>query len=49
MKNQMKYTELEVRTALIVHGYDEKNKEIAEEVNEKNFISYLFLLNSIQC
>ncbi|WP_105102731.1 hypothetical protein [Microbulbifer pacificus] len=44
----MKFLELEVRTALIVHGYDEKNREITEQINEPAFTTKLIAIERIQ-
>ncbi len=44
----MKYIELEVRTALIVHGYDADQKEIVEEVNETDYVKKLISLDRLQ-
>lgn len=32
------FLELEVKLAIVVHGYDSDNKEIEEVFNETNFI-----------
>ena len=42
------FLELEVRTALIVHGYDENNREISERVDEPNFMTKLVSTERIQ-
>lgn len=44
----MKFIELEVRTAFIVHGFDESNKEIVENVNEDKFVNKLISIERIQ-
>lgn len=44
----MKFLELEVRTALVVHGYDEHNREIIEEVNEPNYMTKFVTIERIQ-
>ena len=44
----MKYIELEVRTALIVHGYDSNNKEIEEVINEPDFVKKIISVKRIQ-
>ncbi|WGL15136.1 hypothetical protein PVT68_10150 [Microbulbifer bruguierae] len=44
----MKFLELEVRTALIVHGYDEHNREITEQINDPAFANKLIALERIQ-
>ncbi len=44
----MKFLELEVRTALIVHGYGDNNREITEPVNDPNFVTKLVAIERIQ-
>ncbi|WP_440877465.1 hypothetical protein [Thalassotalea sp. PLHSN55] len=44
----MKFIELEVKTAVIVHGFDSDNKEIIEDVNEENFVKKLISIERIQ-
>ncbi|MCA0899851.1 MULTISPECIES: hypothetical protein [Microbulbifer] len=44
----MKFLELDVRTALVVHGYDENNQEIIEQVNEASFMTKLIAIERIQ-
>lgn len=44
----MKFIELEVRTAIIIHGYDDKNQEIKEVSNETEFIEKLISIERIQ-
>ncbi|TLM74308.1 hypothetical protein ACONUD_16885 [Microbulbifer harenosus] len=44
----MKFLELEVRTALVVHGYDENNREIVEKVDEPEFKTKLIAPTRIQ-
>jgi len=44
----MKYLEVSVRAAIIVHGYDEDNKEILEEVNEGGYVTKLVALERLQ-
>lgn len=44
----MTFIELNVRTALIVHGFDEKNKEITETVNEQQYTKKLIALERIR-
>lgn len=44
----MKFIELEVRTALVVHGYDEDNKEIIEELSDNSFVTKLVSIDRIQ-
>lgn len=42
------FIDLEVRTAFIVHGFDNYNQEIVENLNEKSFTRKLILINRIQ-
>ncbi|MGI1999171.1 hypothetical protein [Shewanella frigidimarina] len=44
----MKFIELEVKTAFIVHGFDEKNKEIIENVSDDQFMKKLISIDRIQ-
>lgn len=44
----MKFIELSVRTAMIVHGFDEENKEIIETVSEEAFVKKLIAVSRIQ-
>lgn len=44
----MKFIELEVKTAFIVHGYDENNQEIREEVIDGKFETKLIAIDRIQ-
>lgn len=44
----MKYIEIEVRTALIVHGYDDENNEIEQEINEQEYMTKLVSIERIQ-
>lgn len=44
----MKFIELEVKTAFIVHGYDEDNKEIIENVSDEAFVKKLISIDRIQ-
>mgnify|MGYP005984864511 FL=1 len=44
----MKFIELEVKTAFIVHGFDENNNEIIENVNEDKFVKKLISLERVQ-
>lgn len=41
------FIELEVKTSIIVHGYDENNKEIAEKVNEVDFMKKIVAVHRI--
>ncbi len=43
----MKYIELDVRTTLIVHGYDDNNDEIVQEVGEQDYMTKLIPLERI--
>ena len=42
------FIELEVRTAMIVHGFDENNKEIEEKVAPAEFAKKLIAVSRIQ-
>ena len=44
----MKFIELKVKTAFIVHGFDENNNEIIEDVNEDKFVKKLISLERVQ-
>jgi len=44
----MSYIELHVRTALIVHGFDDENREIVEEVQETEYVRKIIALERIQ-
>lgn len=44
----MKYISLRVRTAMMVHGYTDDNKEIVEEFNDEPFVDKLVALERIQ-
>ena len=44
----MSYIELSVRTARVVHGYDEDNQEVVEEINENVYAKKLIRLDRIQ-
>ena len=44
----MKYIQLEVRTAMIVHGYDSEKNEIVEKFSEQEFTEKLVLIDRIQ-
>jgi len=44
----MKYIELDVRPALIMHGYDADNKEILEKVSKTAYGKKIILLERIQ-
>ncbi|MBX2840852.1 MAG: hypothetical protein KTR26_03720 [Flammeovirgaceae bacterium] len=42
------FIEIEVKTAIIVHGYDTNNQEIIEELNEEDFIKKIVSIDRIQ-
>lgn len=44
----MKYLDLNVKTAFIVHGFDENNNEIIEDVHDDKFIRKLISIDRIQ-
>ncbi|WP_075187020.1 hypothetical protein [Teredinibacter haidensis] len=44
----MKYIELDVRNALIVHGYDEDNRPLEEEIREEQYIRKLVAIERIR-
>lgn len=44
----MKFIELEVKTAFIVHGFDDNNKEIIENVAEQAFVKKLISIDRVQ-
>ncbi|NLR93229.1 hypothetical protein HGP29_18650 [Flammeovirga sp. SR4] len=44
----MMYIDLEVKTALIVHGFDENNQEIVERVQETDYVRKLISIDRIQ-
>lgn len=44
----MSYIELHVRTAMIVHGFDDENREIVEEVQETEYVRKIIALERIQ-
>lgn len=44
----MKFIQLEVRTAFIVHGFDENNQEIIEDVSDVEFVTKLISIDRIQ-
>lgn len=45
---QMKYIEIMVRAAKIIHGFDEHNKEIIETINETDYVNKLISVRRIQ-
>jgi hypothetical protein len=44
----MAYLEVSVRTAMVVHGYDEDNRAIIERVDEPEFMRKLVAIERIQ-
>lgn len=44
----MKFIELEVKTAFTVHGFDENNKEVIENVSDDIFVKKLISIDRIQ-
>lgn len=44
----MKFIDLNVRTAIIAHGFDAENVEIEEVVNESSFTRKLIAISRIQ-
>ncbi|GAA6154171.1 hypothetical protein [Pseudoteredinibacter isoporae] len=44
----MKYIEVHVKTAMIVHGFDENNQEIIEHVKEDSYMKKLVSVTRIQ-
>lgn len=44
----VKFITLKVKTALIVHGFNDKNEEITESVTEDKFVSKMIALHRIQ-
>jgi hypothetical protein len=46
-KPKMKYIELQVRTAIVVHGYDSDNKEIEELVSEPDYVRKVISIDRI--
>jgi hypothetical protein len=44
----VKFIELEVRTAFIVHGFDKGNKEILEQTSDDPFVKKLISIDRIQ-
>lgn len=42
------FIELDVRTAIIVHGYDSKNSIIEEEIDEMKYMKKIVAVNRIQ-
>jgi len=44
----MQCLEVNVKTAIIVHGYDENHKEITETVNEEQYVTKLVAIERLQ-
>jgi hypothetical protein len=44
----MKFISVRVRTAIVMHGYSEGNKEIVEEFNDGPFVEKLLAIERIQ-
>lgn len=44
----MSFIRLKVRAAFVVHGYDEQNRELIEQVNEPEFVEKLVRVERIQ-
>lgn len=44
----MKFIELEVKTAFIVHGFDTENNEIIQNVSDEIFVRKLISIDRIQ-
>ncbi|TKF72366.1 hypothetical protein FCV62_22495 [Vibrio kanaloae] len=44
----MKFIELDVKTAFIVHGFDENNQEVIEDVSDEAFVKKLISIDRIQ-
>jgi len=44
----MKYLEMHVRTATIVHGYNDDNWEITEDLKEEVFVKKMVAIDRIQ-
>ena len=42
------FIELEVKTAIIIHGYDAQNKEIKELLNEDDFMKKIISIERIK-
>ena len=42
------FIELEVKTAIITHGYDAQNKEIQELINEGDFMKKIIAIERIK-
>ncbi|MDN6860543.1 hypothetical protein QO207_28465 [Pseudomonas sp. CAN2814] len=44
----MSFISLKVRAAFIVHGYDEHNREVIEQVSDPDFVEKLVRIERIQ-
>ncbi|AZJ35634.1 hypothetical protein EI424_10595 [Tenacibaculum singaporense] len=44
----MMFIEIEVKLGIIVHGYDDKNKEIEEVFNETDYMKKIISIERIQ-
>ncbi|MBB4862764.1 hypothetical protein HNP46_001608 [Pseudomonas nitritireducens] len=44
----MSFISLKVRAAFIVHGYDEQNREVIEQVSDPDFVEKLVRIERIQ-
>ena len=44
----MKYIELHVRTAMVVHGYNDDNWEVTEKLQEENYVKKMIAVDRIQ-
>ncbi|WP_395373999.1 hypothetical protein [Marinicella sp. W31] len=44
----MKYIELSVRTAMIVHGFNDDNWEVTEKVQEETYVKKMIAVDRIQ-
>ncbi|WP_335992301.1 hypothetical protein [Pseudoalteromonas sp. CH_XMU1449-3] len=44
----MQYLDVNVKTAIIVHGYDENNNEIAKAVNEEQYVAKLVAVEKLR-
>jgi len=44
----MRYIKINVRTALVMHGYDADNQEIVEHLREEQFVEKVLLLDRLQ-
>jgi len=42
------FIEIEVKTSIMVHGYDNENKEIEETFEESDFMKKILSINRIQ-